>query len=161
MKIKRDKIYDALKNMDILLEKSFEIIPGFLSAVNIVEVNKILIQIYDCIPEELKNEECSVYNLLKQFEFLSNNSFQILPKILVAVEVRKLVEIIDKIYASMPSAFSSVEISTSIEETLYEQIPPSTKMKFLIFLGRIIKLITPMIQIAVISIIFIYFWGNK
>lgn len=102
MEAKKDEIYDNLKQLEIIIEKSFPIIPAYLSVVKVNEVNRILKQLYDCIPLELKNSEYNVYNLLKQIEYIVNNSFSILPNYLVAVKIGKLEQIIDQIYASIP-----------------------------------------------------------
>lgn len=139
MELKRDEIYDNLRQMEIVLEKSFSIIPFYLSAVKVGEVNNILKQIYNCIPEEFKNTDCSVYNLLKQFEFLLNNSFPILPDYLVVSKINKLKEIIDTIYVSIPKAFVSVQNPSPTEEKCVEERQTPIAMKFLIFLGNILK----------------------
>lgn len=128
MDLKRDEIYDGLKKLEILLEKSFPIIPLYLYAVKVEQVNKVLKQIYDCIPEALKNTECSVYNLLKQFEFLLNNSFPILPNYLVAVKISKLEQIIDRIYSILPGglraseSFSEFSSASLKDKNIYEWI---------------------------------------
>lgn len=159
MEVRKDEIYDNLKQLEIVLEKSLQVIPIYLSVVKVNEVNKILTQLYDCIPFELKNTECNFYNLLKQIEFTVNNSFPILQNYLVVVRLNKLEQIIDRIYATLPTEMSLQADVNFCEEKCAEQIQPPLQMNALISLGQIIKLITPIIQIVVGLVIIVYVLG--
>lgn len=48
-------------------------------------------------------QQSSVYELLKLLEVILDKSFPILPNFLVAIKVKEVESIIDKIYASLPS----------------------------------------------------------
>lgn len=119
---KKNEIYDNLEQLEIVLEKSFPIIPFplYLSAVKVNEINKILKRLYDCVPLELKNSESNFYNLLKQFEYIVNNSFPVLPNYLAAIRVGKLEQIIDQIYATIPGELSSNSTANFCDEKCIE-----------------------------------------
>lgn len=159
MEVKKDEIYDNLEQLEIVLEKSFTIIPIYLSAVKVNEINIILKRLYDCVPLELKNSESNFYNLLKQFEYIVNNSFPILPNYLAAIRVGKLEQIIDQIYATIPGELSSNGTENFCDEKCIEKLQPSLEMRILIILGKIIKPITPIIQIVIIVTIIVYVLG--
>lgn len=155
----KDEIYNNLKQLEIVLEKSLPIIPSYLSVVKVDEINRILKQLYDCLPLELKNSESNLCNLLRQFEYIVNNSFPVLPNYLVAVKLGKLEQIIDQIYVTTRAEVSSNGSIKLGEEECAEQLEPSSEMKFLLMFGKIIKSITPLIPIVVVVGIIAYSLG--
>lgn len=103
------EIYENLKLLEIEVEKSLQIIPGFLVIINVNRFNSILSKIYSSIPQEIKDardflnkNEKSVYNYLKNFEIILINSFQAFPNFLAVVKIKELEKTIDYIYASLP-----------------------------------------------------------
>jgi len=51
----------------------------------------------------IMNQQSSIYELLKLLEIVLEKSFPILPNYLVAVKVKEIESLIDRIYASLPS----------------------------------------------------------
>lgn len=53
MSVKKNGIYDFLKRLEIILEKSFPILPNYLVAVKLKEVETIIDSIYGSLPDEM------------------------------------------------------------------------------------------------------------
>ena len=53
MSVKKNGIYDFLKRLEIILEKSFPILPNYLVAVKLKEIETIIDSIYGSLPDEM------------------------------------------------------------------------------------------------------------
>ena len=54
MNVQHNGIYDLLKQLEIILEKSFPILPNYLVAIKLKEVEAILDSIYGSLPQEIQ-----------------------------------------------------------------------------------------------------------
>lgn len=108
------QIYDNLRLLEVEIEKSFPIVPNYLIVVNVSKFNSILNNIYNSLPQEVKDardflnrDKDNIYNYLKTFEIILSNAFSIIPNVLVIVKIKELENTIDKIYASLPYEIKS------------------------------------------------------
>lgn len=54
MSVQKNEIYDLLKRLEIILEKSFSILPNYLVAVKLKEIEQIIDSIYGALPKEIQ-----------------------------------------------------------------------------------------------------------
>lgn len=54
MNVQKNDVYNILKSLEIILEKSFPILPNYLVAIKLKEVESIIDSIYDALPEEVQ-----------------------------------------------------------------------------------------------------------
>lgn len=54
MNVQKNDVYNILKSLEILLEKSFPILPNYLVAIKLKEVETIIDSIYDALPGEVQ-----------------------------------------------------------------------------------------------------------
>ena len=54
MSVQKNEIYDLLKRLEIILEKSFSILPNYLVAVKLKEIEQIIDSIYGALPKEVQ-----------------------------------------------------------------------------------------------------------
>ena len=54
MNVQNNGIYDLLKQLEIILEKSFPILPNYLVAIKLKEVEAIVDSIYGSLPQEIQ-----------------------------------------------------------------------------------------------------------
>lgn len=54
MSVQKNEIYDLLKRLEIILEKSFSILPNYLVAVKLKEMEQVIDSIYGALPKEVQ-----------------------------------------------------------------------------------------------------------
>lgn len=54
MNVQRNDVYSILKSLEIILEKSFPILPNYLVAVKLKEIEAIIDSLYDALPGEVQ-----------------------------------------------------------------------------------------------------------
>lgn len=54
MNVQKNDVYNILKSLEIILEKSFPILPNYLVAIKLKEVESIIDSIYDALPGEVQ-----------------------------------------------------------------------------------------------------------
>ena len=91
MNVQHNGIYDLLKQLEIILEKSFPILPNYLVAIKLKEVEAILDSIYGSLPQEIQEAR----RLLRRKEELQIEAQQKAEKIIADAQMeadRKLSE---------------------------------------------------------------------
>ena len=70
MGVQKNEIYSLLKRLEIILEKSFPILPNYLVAIKLKEVEEIIDSIYGSLPQEIQEARRL---LLRREEMLSES----------------------------------------------------------------------------------------
>ncbi len=79
MSVQKSEIYDLLKRLEIILEKSFPILPNYLVAIKLKEVESIIDSIYGSLPQEIQDAR----RLLRRKEELQMEAQQNAEKIIL------------------------------------------------------------------------------
>ena len=79
MNVQNNGIYDLLKQLEIILEKSFPILPNYLVAIKLKEVEAIVDSIYGSLPQEIQEAR----RLLRRKEELQMEAQQKAEKIVL------------------------------------------------------------------------------
>ncbi|MBQ3311951.1 hypothetical protein IJG72_07735 [bacterium] len=79
MNVQKSEIYDLLKRLEIILEKSFPILPNYLVAIKLKEVEAIIDSIYGSLPQEVQDAR----RLLRRKEELQMEAQQKAEKIIL------------------------------------------------------------------------------
>lgn len=79
MSVQKSEIYDLLKRLEIILEKSFPILPNYLVAIKLKEVEAIIDSIYGSLPQEVQEAR----RLLRRKEELQMEAQQKAEKIVL------------------------------------------------------------------------------
>ena len=79
MSVQKNEIYDLLKRLEIILEKSFPILPNYLVAIKLKEVEAIIDSIYGSLPQEVQEAR----RLLRRKEELQMEAQQKAEKIIL------------------------------------------------------------------------------
>jgi len=79
MNVQKNGIYDLLKRLEIILEKSFPILPNYLVAIKLKEVESIIDSIYGSLPQEVQEAR----RLLRRKEELQMEAQQKAEKIIL------------------------------------------------------------------------------
>lgn len=103
-------IYESLKLLEIELEKSFSILPGYLCVLNVNRFKSLLSSVYNSIPQEVKDAreflsgrgQSGIYDFLKVFEINLSKGIPIIPNLFSIVKSNNFESLIDKIYAALP-----------------------------------------------------------
>ena len=83
MSVKKNGIYDFLKRLEIILEKSFPILPNYLVAVKLKEIETIIDSIYGSIPDEMTEAR----RILRRKEELQMEAQQKAEKIIADAQI--------------------------------------------------------------------------
>ena len=111
MEIEENNIYEGMKTLEVKLLQSFQILPHYLIIVNVNEINSIISKIYNSVPKEIQDareflksrNESGVYNLINAIEIIISKGFFIIPSTYIAVKVKEIETIIDRLYAILPT----------------------------------------------------------
>ena len=79
MSVQKNEIYDLLKRLEIILERSFPILPNYLVAIKLKEVESIIDSIYGSLPQEVQEAR----RLLRRKEELQMEAQQKAEKIVL------------------------------------------------------------------------------
>lgn len=110
MAAQNSDIYEKLKRLEIALAKSFPILPGYLYVLNINTFKTCLSDVYNSIPQEVKDAreflsgrgQSGIYDFLKVFEINLSKGIPIIPNLFSIVKLNNFESLIDKIYATLP-----------------------------------------------------------
>lgn len=83
MSVKKNGIYDFLKRLEIILEKSFPILPNYLVAVKLKEIETIIDSIYGSLPDEMTEAR----RILRRKEELQMEAQQKAEKIIADAQI--------------------------------------------------------------------------
>lgn len=131
MDILKNLLYRNLELLEAELDKALPIIPLYISVADSKKIKHIIKDIYNAIPEELKNdaffpsksETTSLYKLLKRFEIILAQSFYIFPNYWVIIKVSDFENLIDIIKAIIPTELEKLKIIKSNFEIIHFNYP--------------------------------------